>query len=239
MGGIIVLSLIAGLGTCLGAVIVVMFGSLKARSLSFFLGLASGVMTAVIIFDLIPSSLRYGNLFYCLSGFAGGIILMLSLEFLLHYYNPENNYNYGYLKMGYLIALGIALHDFPEGLAIAAGYAAATNLGPVLTLAIGLHNIPEGMATAAPLWLGNWKARNIIGLNALVSMVTPAGTLLGLKLLETSNKFISLLLSFAAGAMAYIVYAKLFPESRNQHRPLAFFGCLFGFICLIFISAIA
>ncbi len=56
--------------------------------------------------------------------------------------------------MGYLIAIGIALHDLPEGIAIAVGYAAQENLGLIIALAIGLHNIPEGMATAAPLLMG-------------------------------------------------------------------------------------
>ena len=236
MAEIIILSLIAGLGTCLGAAFVIIVGQINSKSLSIFLGLACGVMTAVIIFDLLPAALFYGNLFYCLGGFVGGVLLLLLLELLTHRKQLVSSSHYSYLRTGYLIALGIALHDFPEGLAIAAGFAAAGKLGPTLVLAIGLHNIPEGMATAAPLWLGKQSAKRILGLNLLVSLVTPAGTAVGLMLLQTTNQFISILLAFAAGAMTYIVYAKLLPESLRQHRALALFGYCCGLIFFLFLS---
>ena len=232
----IIISLIAGLGTCLGAAIVILVGKINYKSLSLFLGLACGVMTAVIIFDLLPSALFYGNIWYCLGGFTGGLLLLLLLELLTHSKQSVSGSHYSYLKTGYLIALGIALHDFPEGLAIAAGFATAGELGPTLALAIGLHNIPEGMATAAPLWLGKQSAKRILGLNFLVSLVTPAGTAVGIWLLRSSNSFISILLAFAAGAMTYIVYAKLLPESIKQHRLLAIIAWVCGLLFFLFLS---
>jgi ZIP family zinc transporter len=231
-----ILSLIAGLGTCLGAALVITFGQINSKSLSVFLGLACGVMIAVILFDLLPAAYFYGNIFSCLGGFCGGLLLLLLLELLTCNRQPATNSYYGHLRTGYLIALGIALHDFPEGLAIAAGFATASKLGPALVLAIGLHNIPEGMATAAPLWLGKQSAKRIIGINLLVSLVTPAGTLAGLWLLQLADYFISILLSFAAGAMTYIVFAKLFPESLNQHRRLALTGGFCGMLFFLLLS---
>ena len=154
MGSIILLGLVAGLGTCLGALLVIACGSLRPGAVSLMLGLASGIMVAVILCDLLPSSLEYGNPLMALKGFLGGTLLMAALDLLLNLLSPAARPGRDYLKMGYLIALGIALHDLPEGFAIAAGFAAAEKLGPILVIAIGLHNIPEGMATAAPLRYG-------------------------------------------------------------------------------------
>ncbi|WP_190240062.1 ZIP family metal transporter [Pelotomaculum schinkii] len=239
MGEIVLLGLIAGLGTCLGALLVVAFGRLGPASISLMLGFASGIMTAVIIFDLLPSSLHYGSLAATLTGFAGGILLMAFLDLGLNILAPSLFRGRGYLKMGYLIAAGIALHDLPEGFAIAAGFAAAERLGPILVLAIGLHNIPEGMATAAPLRYGGMGAGRVLALNAIISLVTPLGTFVGLELVAASYTFIGLLLAFAAGAMTYIVLGELAPESRRSNKPLAYTGMLAGLILIMALSFIA
>lgn len=239
MGGIVVMGLIAGLGTCLGALLVTLCGRMRPGTLSLLLGLAAGIMTAVIVFDLLPSSLRYGSPQAAVTGFLGGIGLMAALDLGLNMLSPSTFKGRDYLKMGYLIATGIALHDFPEGLAIAAGFAAAEKLGPLLVLAIGLHNIPEGMATAAPLRYGGLSAGRVLAINALISLVTPLGTFVGLMLVGTSRAFIGLLLAFAAGAMTYIVLSELAPESRRNNRRLAHLGMLTGMLLILVLGFIA
>ncbi len=233
MGSIVLLGLIAGLGTCLGALLVIACGRLRPGTISLMLGLASGIMAAVILCDLLPSSLQYGNPLTALIGFLGGTLLMAALDLLLNLLSPTSLRGRDYLKMGYLIALGIALHDLPEGFAIAAGFAAAEKLGPILVIAIGLHNIPEGMATAAPLRYGGSSAGRVLAINALISLVTPLGTFFGLILVEASRTFIGLLLAFAAGAMTYIVLGELAPESRRGNKPLAYLGMLTGFLAIL------
>lgn len=239
MGGIVLLGLVAGLGTCLGALLVNTCGRLRPGTLSLLLGLAAGIMTAVIVFDLLPSSLRYGSPQAALTGFLGGIGLMAALDLGLNLLSPSTFKGRNYLKMGYLIATGIALHDFPEGLAIAAGFAATEKLGPMLVLAIGLHNIPEGMACAAPMKYGGLSARRVLAINALISLVTPLGTFIGLMLLETSRAFVGLLLAFAAGAMTYIVLGELAPEARRNNRCLAYLGMLTGMLLILALGLIA
>ncbi len=231
MGGIVLQGLIAGLGTCIGAIIVICLGRLRPPTLSLLLGFASGVMGSVVIFDLLPSSLNYGSFIFTVAGFLAGIGLMLILDLLLNFRYPANMHGKGYLKMGYLIAAGIALHDLPEGLAIAAGFAAAEKLGPLLVFAIGIHNIPEGMVCAAPLRAGGYSASRVLLINALISLVTPLGVFIGLLLVRASPFFISAQLSFAAGAMTYIVLHELLPES---HRQSSFFANL-GILCGLFL----
>ncbi len=233
MGEILFQALIAGLGTCLGAAAVLCLGRLQTRSLGFLLALASGIMGSVIILDLLPSSLRLGGPASCLVGFSSGLLIITLADLLINK-REYNNYSGqpSFLNMGYLIAIGIALHDLPEGLAIAAGFSTPGSVGPVIALAIGLHNIPEGMATAAPLRAGGASAPRILAINAAVSIVTPLGTLLGLLLIQTTDALISILLAFAAGAMTYIVRDKLIPVSRNCSTVLFILGIMLGFIVM-------
>ncbi|MCL6635754.1 MAG: ZIP family metal transporter [Peptococcaceae bacterium] len=238
MGGIVLMGLVAGLGTCLGALIVIACSRLRPSFLSLLLGLAAGVMAAVVAIDLLPTSLRYGSLPAALAGFLGGAGLMGALGRGLNRFFPSALKGANYLKMGCLIATGIALHDFPEGLAIAAGFAAAQELGPLLVLAIGLHNIPEGMACAVPLRCGGLGAGRVLAINALISLVTPLGTFTGLALVRACAGFIGLLLAFAAGAMTCIVLCELGPESRRHHRLLAHLGMLAGISTILFLEFI-
>jgi len=226
---ILLQALTAGLSTCLGAAVTILFGPMKEWVLAVLLGFASGVMMAVAMMDLLPTSMAYGSPGTCLLGFAGGFLLVTGVDFLLTKLMPGHHASQVYLRMGYLIALGIALHDLPEGIAIAAGYSASAHLGPVLAMAIGLHNIPEGMATAAPLRVAGMGSKRIIGINALISLITPLGTLLGLCILQVSPTINALLLALAAGAMIFIVFEKLVPASLGNHSIFALFGIIVGF----------
>ncbi len=111
-------------------------------------------------------------------------------------------------------------------------------MGPILAFAIGVHNIPEGMVCAAPLRVGGLSAPNVLLVNVLISLVTPIGVIIGLLLVKTSPLFISLLLSFAAGAMTYIVLHELAPESRRNSRFLAYLGMLCGLLLLLGLNII-
>ncbi|WP_027364292.1 ZIP family metal transporter [Desulfotruncus alcoholivorax] len=227
---ILLQSTVAGLGTCLGAGAVLLFGPMRSGVLSLLLGFASGIMAAVVIIDLLPTSLHYGQPVICILGFLTGFLFVTGMDYFMGKAIPGHRLQQIYLRMGYLIALGIALHDLPEGIAIAAGYSASTALGPVLVLAIGMHNIPEGMATAAPLKAGGASGRLVLALNALVSLVTPLGTLLGLFILQVSKEMNALLLALAAGAMIYIILEKLLPASIGNNGFAALTGLVTGFL---------
>lgn len=236
MNEILIHAIIAGLGTCLGAAMVMLLGQMKEWILAFLLGLASGVMSAVVMVDLLPTSLTHGGPGICLLGFAGGFLMVTGLDHWLAKLMPGRQISQVYLRMGYLIALGIALHDLPEGIAIAAGYSASAQLGPLLALAIGLHNIPEGMATAAPLRASGMGGGQVIAINAMISLVTPLGTLLGLCLLQAAPAINALLLALAAGAMIFIVTEKLVPASLGNHGIFALGGMAAGFVFMLRIN---
>ncbi|NLY54702.1 MAG: ZIP family metal transporter [Firmicutes bacterium] len=237
MPDILVSSILAGLATVLGGVIVLFLGRPSDRVLGLFLGLASGVMLAVVAVDLLPAALEHGSRLSTTCGFALGVLLLASIGNTLARRQRRRKKQYSwrdsYVRMGILVALGIALHDLPEGLAIGAGFAATEELGTLLALAIGLHNIPEGIGLALPLLYGGWSAWQILSLCLLVAIVTPLGTLLSLLLLQLSPQAIAMSLAFAAGAMVFVVADELIPTSHDSSRLLTACGLTFGFAIIL------
>lgn len=236
MEKLMLMGLAAGMATCLGALLVIILGQIKHDAFSLLLGFASGVMLALTFLDLLPAALQHGDLIQCLKGFGSGLCLMTIIDLVFNKKIRVTCIKQRYIALGYIIATGIALHDLPEGLAIAAGASEPVSMGFLLALAIGLHNIPEGMATATPLLAGGVGAIRILVINFLISLVTPLGCLLGAILINISPSFISLLLALAGGAMTYIAAGKLLPESLCGGRVPASAGLLAGVITVLSFS---
>lgn len=233
----VVFSLVAGLGTVAGAVVLLFLGRVKPATFSALLGIAAGVMAAVVLLDLVPASLVYGRL-SALAGFTTGIAALGLTGLSLSRTNNLSGDGFRFLRMGYLIAAGIALHDLPEGFAIAAGFATGT-IGPFLALAIGLHNIPEGLAIAAPLLYGGMSPVRVVGLCILISLVTPLGTYWGVRAIGSHAALIGPLLALAAGAMTYIVIGELIPKSLQMSPKSAYLGLAAGFAFISGLSLMA
>ncbi|MCQ2957346.1 MAG: ZIP family metal transporter [Candidatus Gastranaerophilales bacterium] len=142
---------------------------------------------------------------------------------------------------GVIMASAIALHNVPEGMTIGASFANNEGLmeGSALILAIliGLHNIPEGMAIAVPLINGGLKRRKAIFITALSGTPTIIGALAGYFLGDMGDLGLSMSLSFASGAMLYVIFGELLPQSILMYRsklPAFFviFGMLTGLIII-------
>ena len=168
------------------------------------------------------------------------------LDELIHadHYNKhkkeEKTSGNGLFVAGLVMAAAIALHNMPEGMVIGASYAGDAGTitggtGFIIAMVIGLHNIPEGMAVSVPLisgGMGKWKA---IGITALSGAPTILGAILGYSLGLISPLWLSLSLSFAGGAMLYVVFGELFPESfliwkSKAPGAMALVGTLVGLL---------
>lgn len=123
---------------------------------------------------------------------------------------------------GLVMAFAIALHNFPEGMVIGASYASDEVTGGIGGLAtaivIGLHNIPEGMAVSVPLAAGGMGKTKATLLTAITGATTILGAMLGYFLGTLSPVMLALSLSFASGAMLYVVFGELLPESILMWR---------------------
>ena len=139
------------------------------------------------------------------------------------------------MRTGMLVALGIAIHNFPEGIVVAAGYGHAAELGILVALMICFHNIPEGIATVSPLiqaGVPKWRA---VGIATLGGLMEPLGALLGALIISISGaSIVGWGLGFAAGVMTYVTIDELIPIAHEycslDHKHMVSTGLLIGMI---------
>ncbi len=135
-------------GTTIGGILGVVIKKNSNKFLSFILSFASGLMMAIICFDLIPEALGISNIINIIVGVVIGIIMMIFCDVIVDKkFNTSNRFkdkSNNLLKTGIIVSLGLAIHNFPEGLAIGSGLEASIKLGISLAIAICLHDIPEG-----------------------------------------------------------------------------------------------
>ena len=125
----------------------------------------------------------------------------------------------------------IAIHNFPEGLAIGSGFEASIKLGYAVALAILLHDIPEGISMAVPMKSGGMSKIKAVILTLLSGVTTGIGAFFGALVGGVSNSVIGICLAFAAGAMLYIVSGELIPESNKIYKGrIGSVGNILGFV---------
>ena len=195
-------------GTTLGVIIGVVIKQHSNKFLSFILAFASGLMMSVICFDLLPEALGISNIVNVIIGTIFGIVVMIFCDLLVERkfsINQKFKYNNSLLKTGIIVSIGLAIHNFPEGLAIGSGFEASLKLGLSLAIAICLHDIPEGISMSVPMKNGGMKISKVIFYVILSGITTGIGAFFGALVGSISEEIIAICLSFAAGAMLYIV----------------------------------
>lgn len=226
-------------GTTLGGILGVVIKKQSNKFLSFILALASGLMMAVICFDLIPEALEISNIIEVIIGVILGIIAMIFCDLLVdkkfsgkvQVHNKQSKL----LKTGMIVSIGLAIHNFPEGLAIGSGFESSLKLGLSLAIAICLHDVPEGISMSIPMKNGGMNPFKVVFYVILSGVTTGIGAFFGAIVGSISEQVISICLSFAAGAMLYIVSGELIPESNSlYHGRMTAVGNMLGFIIGIF-----
>ena len=219
------------LGTTLGGIIGAVLKINSNKILSFVLEFAAGLMTAIICFDLIPEALEFSNISGCILGIIIGVIVMIICDEIINRINftKKNIKNNTLFKTGMIICIGLAVHNFPEGLAIGSGFEASTTLGLSLAIAIAIHDVPEGISIALPINNSGYGKFKAILLTALSGITTGIGAFFGAIIGNISKELIGLSLAFAAGAMLYIVSCELIPQSNKMYKGrFSSFGNILG-----------
>ncbi|PRX35554.1 ZIP family zinc transporter [Orenia metallireducens] len=206
------IGLLAGmLGTGLGGVVTFFWRKPTNKSVSFLLGVAGGIMLAIVMVDLVPESIHHSSLAYAVSGLLLGFILLsITSKFFRKYIKGEE-----YIHTGVLLGLGISMHNFPEGLAIGAGYIATAELGFGLAIVMAFHNFPEGLSMATPMNVGGWSPIRIFIATLLPGIPMGIGAFCGSLIGYISPEFLSVTLGFAGGGMLYLTLFELIPSSYN------------------------
>lgn len=170
------------------------------------------------------------------------------LDELIHsnHYESHKNSKSNLFIAGLVMMFAIALHNLPEGMVIGASYATSeviadlfSGSGFIMAIVIGLHNVPEGMAVSVPLISGGMSKLKAVALTALSGLPTVFGALLGYALGGINDMMLVLSLGFASGAMLYVVFGELLPESILMWRSklpafMLFAGLIAGFLLVMF-----
>jgi ZIP family zinc transporter len=232
---IIIFSAIAGIfGTGLGGLVsVVLFKRSSETMTCWMLSFAGGVMTSIVCFGLVPEALELADITVSISGLIIGIVIIMALSRMvdsitetrgdklkIHETHEELYHesriihdNSRILRSGMLMLMAISLHNIPEGIAIGAAGSHDLRLGLLLAFMIAVHNIPEGMAIAAPLLFGGIKWKKVVFLTALSGAPTLLGGIIGRLIGNISDFAVAISLSAAGGAMLYVVFCEIMPQS--------------------------
>jgi ZIP family zinc transporter len=142
-------------------------------------------------------------------------------------------------KTGMLVAIGIAIHNTPEGIAVGAGYMHTPQFGLFIAIAIALHNIPEGIATALPLYRSGADAWFSFRAAFLSGLAEPLGALLAVLFLTKFQSFIPGSLAFAGGVMVFITLDELVPAAREHgHQHYTAMGIILGALFVFVLSGL-
>ena len=240
--------------TALGASLVIFFKNLNQKLLDAMLGFAAGVMIAASFWSLLAPAIEMAEhtsslpvWVPALVGFLSGGLFLAILDKILPHLHPglDESQAEGIptsWKRSVLLVSAITLHNIPEGLAIGVafggvvyGLPSATMGGAIaLAIGIGLQNFPEGTAVSVPLRREGMSRGKSFFYGQLSGMVEPVAGVLGALLVLTMQELLPYALSFAAGAMMFVVVEELIPESQQEgNTDLATLATLFGFALMM------
>lgn len=238
------------IGTALGSLgVYFLKKEMNPKFEKLILGFASGVMIAALMWSLLLPAIEDGGYVTSGIGFILGIALLLALDNLtphLHLNEDKPEGCKSCLGKSALLVLAITLHNFPEGLAVGAGAGAAETMVNVsfasslaLSIGIAIQNIPEGLVVAMPLYQAGKSKTKAFILGSLSGFVEPIAAIVAFFFVSSLTGILPYLLSFAAGAMFYVVVEEMIPEaSKGEHSNLNVIGAALGFVMMMALDGI-
>lgn len=228
---VIIVGTIAGGATAIGGLLAFLIPVKKERWLELTFGFSGGVMSGLSLFQLMPEGYTFsGSVFPTGFGFVIGLLFMAILSFFTGTMESNASSASDFRKIGLFICLALALHNFPEGIAVGVGFAGMNSLGFMIAFAMLLHNIPEGLGIGVPLRKSGMPMGLILLLTAAAGLVTPIGAALGWVFGHISMSALSWAMGLAAGAMIYVSFIQLLSFRGYWNNLGAFCGLLLTFI---------
>ncbi len=234
----LLLTFLAGLSTGIGSLVFLFVKRLKKNYLCFSLGFSAGAMIYVSFVELLSSAVSSIGFLTGNIAFFAGIIFIALIDFLIpHDYIEEHvkvdKRNKKLMMAGVFTALGIAIHNFPEGLAVFMSSLKDINLGVSLAFAIAVHNIPEGIAVSMPIFYATKSRAKAFWYSLLSGIAEPIGAIIGFLVLGSFlvPTVLSFMLAFVAGIMVFISFDELLPlsfEHNEAHISIA--GIIMGML---------
>jgi len=257
VGFALLLSALAGLSTTIGSLLALFVRKPGPRLMTLTLGFSGGVMILVSFLELLPSGIEAIGFGPANLVFFGGMAAMFLIDALIPHDYMAEHHDTGeedeqgaalqsrLLRTGLLVALGMGIHNFPEGMASFATALSDPQLGVAIAIAIAIHNIPEGLAVSAPVYAATGSRSKAFWWSFLSGVAEPAGALLAAVVLMpflndaassyVRNGILGGLLSAVAGIMVFISIDELLPVSRAyEEEHLSIIGIVAGMAVMSF-----
>lgn len=242
--------------TALGASLVFMFKTINKKVLTGMLGFAAGVMIAASFWSLLAPAIEMAELanatpwIPAVIGFLlGGLFLLIIDKIIPHLHKGQGEDHAEGIQTEWrrsiLLVLAITLHNIPEGLAVgvafgavAANLPAASLAGAIaLAIGIGIQNFPEGAAVSIPLRREGLTRRKSFFYGQASGIVEPIAGVIGALAVILMQPILPYALSFAAGAMIYVVVEELIPEAKiERHSDIGTIGAMLGFAVMMLLD---
>ncbi|MEO8123245.1 MAG: ZIP family metal transporter [Burkholderiales bacterium] len=250
MGQALAGSAVAALATALGALPALFIRHISARSEAVMLGFGAGVMVAAACFSLllpgidagaeILGSKLAGVMVVAMGLMLGALCLLLADKLVPHEHPAAGRHGPDWMQLRriWLMVFAIALHNFPEGMAIGVGFAGGdVSVGIPLAAAIAIQDVPEGLVVAVALRTVGYAPWKAVAAGALTGLAEPIGAIVGVALTSGFAPLYPLGLGFAAGAMIWVVSHEIIPEThRKGHEQAATLGLIGGFIVMMMLD---
>ncbi len=215
-------ALVAACGNLAGGWAVVRHERRSLAVIELFLAFGAGFMIAVTLLEVAPEALirRSDAPLFILLGY---LAVHLAQHVLVPHFHFGEETHHVSRRQGLTALLGLLLHTFFDGVAIASGFQVSQQLGVILFLAVFLHKLPEGVTVTSVMLAGGFDRSRAFGAAALLGVAT----VLGVLLTEVSQPLVDHGLAISAGVTLYVAASNLVPEfqaRRGWRAPLAFFG---------------
>ncbi len=231
--------------TVLGSALVFIFKKTNKNIMDAMLGFAGGIMIAASFWSLLNPGIEMAKTLnmtvwlVIFLGFAsGGILLFIGDKIFDHYMDKESG-----IKRISMLIFSITLHNIPEGLVVGVSFGSLIyshepiTSALILALGIGIQNFPEGTAVSVPLRREGMSLKKSFIIGSLSGIVEPISGIIGCILAMNIKTILPFLLSFAAGAMIYVVVEEIIPESQtNTKKDLMAMFTIIGFAIMMILD---
>ena len=212
-------ALVVFMATSLGALFILPVKREDKKMNIILMALAAGVMSSVI-FEMIDMINKNNEKTTLLAAFFIGVLLIAIADRLiphLHSIMKKEKLDKTTKKTALIVGT-VALHNFPEGLAVASAFAHSVSFGWLITLSIAIQDIPEGIMVSAPLFFYGLKRRVAIPLGFLSGFLEGLTAVIGYFFLSQFDFLVPFAIAFSAGAMSYLVLGELFPDMFAERK---------------------
>ena len=242
VGFALLLSVLAGLSTTLGSLLAVFVRKPTPRFMALTMGFSGGVMILLSFVELLQEGIELIGFAPAHVAFFGGMGVMFLVDALIphdfiaeHHGTEKAQGESQLLKTGLFVALGISIHNFPDGMASFAGALEDPSLGVAIAVAIAIHNIPEGLAVAIPVYAATGSRTKAFLWSFLSGMTEPLGAAVAAVVLLPflSETLLGVVLAAVAGTLVFIALDELVPVSRSfGEEHLSIVGVMMGMVVM-------